>query len=68
MEENQWIRESLTVKGRLKCHISFWRQIGAPEFIIDTIRHGYKIAFYTTPPSNYFPNNRSAKQNEKFVH
>ena len=51
MEEHQWIRESPTVKGRLKCHISFWREIGAPEFIIDTIRHGYKIPFYTTPSS-----------------
>ena len=39
------------VKGRLKAQVLFWEKIGAPPFIIDCIREGYKIPFYVSPPS-----------------
>ena len=37
------------VRGRLKAHIAFWVRIDAPEFILDTIRHRYKIPFPHEP-------------------
>ena len=33
------------VRGIMKANIEFWKSIGAPDFIIDTIEHGYKIPF-----------------------
>ena len=49
------------VKGRVKEHVSFWIEtINAPEFIVDCIREGYKIPFYTTPEPATFANNVSA--------
>ena len=39
------------VRGRLKAHIAFWVRIDAPEFILDTIRHAYKIPFIHEPIS-----------------
>ncbi|CAG2193676.1 unnamed protein product [Mytilus edulis] len=57
----------IVVKGRLKRHIDFWYSIGCYDFIIDTILHGYKIPFYTTPPSVCLQNNRSAITHSDFV-
>ena len=55
------------VKGRLKASLSFWKDIGANSFIIDIIAHGYKIPFFSTPPSVCLPNNQSALHNSVFV-
>ncbi|CAG2206480.1 unnamed protein product [Mytilus edulis] len=58
----------IIVKGRLKENIQFWIDIGAYDYIIDTIRDGYKIQFYSIPPSTYLFNNLSALKNSDFVH
>ncbi|CAC5423237.1 unnamed protein product [Mytilus coruscus] len=58
----------IIVKGRLKENIQFWINIGAYDYIIDTIRDGYKIPFYSIPPSTYLHNNLSALKNSDFVH
>ncbi|CAC5396382.1 unnamed protein product [Mytilus coruscus] len=58
----------IIVKGRLKENIRFWINIGAYDYIIDTIRDGYKIPFYSIPPSTYLHNNLSALKNSDFVH
>ncbi|CAB3981410.1 Hypothetical predicted protein [Paramuricea clavata] len=55
------------VKGRLKSHLAFWTDIKAPDFIIECIREGYKIPFYSTPEPATFPNNRSAHVHTDFV-
>ena len=57
----------ILVKNRLKDHVNFWKQIGAYDFILDVIEHGYKLPFYSTPPSVYLPNNRSAMKHSDFV-
>ena len=59
-------RSSLVV-GNLKRHISFWEKINAGDFILSTIREGYKIPFYATPHSAYFKNNQSALKHSDFV-
>lgn len=48
-------------------HIKFWESIGAYQFVLDTIREVYVVPFESIPPSLYFKNNKSAKDNIKFV-
>lgn len=58
---------NIIVKGRLKTHFTFWKNIGCYDFILDTIFNGYRIPFYTTPPPVYLHNNRSALNHNDFV-
>jgi hypothetical protein len=44
------------VKGNLKKHIQYWKDIGANEFILGTISEGYVIPFSSNPPSMCFTN------------
>lgn len=55
------------VKYSLRKHIQFWKHIGANEFVINTIKHGYVISFLQTPTSMLFKNNKSANVHSKFV-
>ena len=55
------------VKGPLRGHIQFWIDIGAPEWVLSVIKHGYFIPFETTHPSIRLCNNRSAKNHPGFV-
>ncbi|CAG2221607.1 unnamed protein product [Mytilus edulis] len=57
----------IIVKDRLKSHYSFWKDIGCYDYILDTILNGYKIPFYSTPPSVCLKNNRSAIIHSEFV-
>jgi len=59
--------KNCSVRGRLKQHIRFWERIEAPEFIIDTIREGYKIPFVVVPPYCVRKNNKSANLYDDFV-
>ena len=54
-----------TVRGRLKLCISFWRSLGASQFILNFISQGYKIAFFELPTNN--ANNASALSNSLFM-
>ncbi|KAK3099945.1 hypothetical protein FSP39_012245 [Pinctada imbricata] len=57
----------IIVKGRLKSHVSFWIQIGSYDNILDVIRNGYKIPFFTTPPPAFLSNNKSSLMHDGFV-
>ncbi|XP_069109284.1 LOW QUALITY PROTEIN: uncharacterized protein [Argopecten irradians] len=58
---------NIRVWGRLRERIGFWERIGCSEFILNTIREGYKIPFYSTPVSVVLRNNRSAMEHTTFV-
>lgn len=58
---------NVNVKGRLKDHIQFWRNIQAPDYIIDIIDSGYKIPFQTTPYMSFSKNNASTLKHSEFV-
>jgi len=58
---------NIIVKDRLKKHYSFWKSIGCYDYILDTILNGYKIPFYSTPPSVCLQNNRSAIIHGEFI-
>ena len=55
------------MKNRLRNHIAFWKDIGATQFILDTILYGFKILFYQLPPSSILKNNMSALREGAFV-
>ena len=54
-------------RGRTKSNIQFWIDIGAPEEIVNVIRHGYKIPMFATPTPRHFNNNKSAVNHSEFV-
>ena len=59
--------KSILAKGRLKQNVKFWKYIGSSDFVIDVIKNGYKIPFFSLPPSSEFKNNKSAKKQSSFV-
>ena len=44
-----------------------WHTIGANNFVIDTIKFGYRIPFISTPCRALFHNSKSALENASFV-
>ena len=58
---------SLLLKGRLKTKLEYWHTFGASNFVIDTIKFGYRIPFISTPCRALFHNNKSALENASFV-
>ncbi|XP_052253990.1 uncharacterized protein LOC127860151 [Dreissena polymorpha] len=60
-------QKEILVKSRLKNHVQFWRDIGANQFILDTIQNGYKIPFFSLPDHVHCRNNRSALYENDFV-
>ena len=59
--------QPVIVKGQLRSHNTFWQEIGASQFIIDTISRGYIIPFVSTPPRAFSKNNKSALQHSDFA-
>ena len=47
--------------------MNFWKDIGANDFILDTIENGYKLPLIQTPEPAVFKNNKSALANPEFV-
>ena len=59
---------TIVVKGRLREHVDFWREVvKAPAFIIDCIQNGYKLPFFSEPPPNRLNNSASALKYKDFV-
>ena len=57
----------VNVKGNLKKHLRFWKDVGAPQFILNVIESGYKLPFTSIPASVNIRNNRSARLHAQFV-
>lgn len=57
----------VSVKGRLRKSLQFWKDIDAPRFIIDTIEFGYKLPLLQIPAPFVARNNNSAIQEFDFV-
>ena len=55
------------VKGRLRAHLPFWVEIGAPPWVLETIRSGYVFPLESIPPGVCLSNNRSALEHGDFV-
>lgn len=57
----------VSVKGKLLNSIDHWKSLGAPDFILNKIRDGYKIPFISTPSRHHYRNNGSAVKEADFV-
>lgn len=55
------------LKGRLKCHSSYWVSINASPLAIDVIKHGYRLPFIETPVKVILENNKSAYEYREFA-
>ena len=55
------------VKGNLRKHIQFWRDIRTSKFILKVIEEGYRLPFKTIPVPTVLKNNNSAKCHQQFV-
>ena len=60
-------QSSFCIKGSLKRDVKFWEEIGAPEFILETIKNVYIIPFHETPAESFNISNKSASDNFVFV-
>ena len=59
--------KTTNVKGSLRRRIVKWKKLGATEFVLNTIRTGYKLPFLHHPKKAKFRNKQSALRNEEFV-
>lgn len=50
------IGQPLGVRGRLRRHISFWKKIGASQFVLSVRSNGYYLPFVSPPPPHYADN------------
>ena len=57
----------VNVKGKLRENVSFYQSVGAPDFVLNVIRNGYRLPFADFPDSVILPNNRSARDHSSFV-
>ena len=58
---------AVVVKGRPRAHLPFWVEIGAPPWVLKTVRSGYVIPFESITPAVCLSNNRSALEHGDFV-
>lgn len=61
------INTNLSVKDRLKQHISYWQTIKSNAFILGVLANGFSIPFVTTPDSKISSNKKSALKHSYFV-
>ena len=57
----------VSVRGRLRKSVQFWRDIDAPRFIVDTIEFGYKLPLLQIPRPFVATNKNSALRESEFV-
>ena len=53
--------------GRLKNHVSKWKEVTSDSYILDVVQTGYKLPFKTLPDCIVLGNNKSARSNPGFV-
>ena len=53
--------------SRLKKSINLWQSTGASQYLLDVIRNGYSLPLKTSPEKVHLRNNKSARDNPKFV-
>jgi hypothetical protein len=58
---------NVAVLGRILGKIEAYLEAGASEYILDTVRYGYKLVFTEPPPKDVRPNNRSALAKPDFL-
>ena len=60
---------NIAVPGRILGKLSAYEEAGASDYILDTVREGYKLVFIDNvfPPSDFRENNSSALKQNYFL-
>ena len=68
-ENASLVDTNIAVPGRLLGCVSAYIEAGASDYIVDTVRYGYKLVFKndTPPPRDYRPNNKLALAKPTFL-
>ena len=66
--ENINLATDVRVPGRVKGQHSFYKEIGADEYIVSVVEKGYRLVFDEVPPPSFTRNNKSALSNKEFVY
>ena len=58
------------VPGRLLGKTEAYRKANASQYVLDTVKLGYKLIFIddVSPPSSFLPNNKSALSQKSFLY
>ena len=65
--ENVELACATQVKGRLREHLAFWKDIGASKRVLDVLRDGYSVPFISLLQKASFNNHGSIAAEHKFV-
>ena len=58
---------NISVVGRLKHNLLYWKQIGCSHYILDVLEHGYVIPLQNTVEPVFLHNNKSSREKPAFV-
>ena len=58
---------NISVVGRLRRHLPYWKSIGCSPYVIDVIENGYTIPLRHPFDTVYLNNNKSSKDEPAFV-
>ena len=61
------LKTDLKVPGRILGRHEVYSRVGASQYIVDTVRDGYKLVFDTLPLPSFTNNNKSAILNRVFM-
>ena len=67
LRANKILSSKVSPVGRLRDNIQSWENIGSNKSVLEIIKDGYKIPFLNSPKSMESSNNKSARDNHKFV-
>ena len=65
--ENVELACATPVKGRLREHLAFWKDIGASKWVLDVLRDGYSLPFMSLLQKAFFNNRGSIAEEQEFV-
>ena len=65
--ENVELPCATPVKGRLREHLVFWKDIGASKWVLDVLRDGHSLPFTSLPQKAFFNNHGSIAEEQEFV-
>ncbi|KAK2549818.1 hypothetical protein P5673_029640 [Acropora cervicornis] len=63
--ENVELACATPVKGRLREHLAFWKDIGASKWVLDVLRDGYSVPFMSLLQKASFNNHGSLAEEHK---
>ena len=58
---------NISVVGRLRHNILYWKQIGCAPYILDVLAHGYVIPLQNRVEPSFLNNNKSSREEPAFV-